>query len=151
MFFLLGILTFTGCTSVIGETGVEKPGVLYLYESSSGFVLKSFGDAKVQPNYKGGITNGKPNGFGVLTYPYGEKIVIGEWKNGKESNTKHTKKDGTLIGKFVNGDWIGSWGVLFGRHENSKLVYYNDGDDRDVKYIGGIKDGRPNIKTKMEK
>ncbi len=144
VFFLLGILSFTGCTSVIEETGVEKPGVLYLYESSSGFVLKSFGDAKVQPKYKGGITKGKPNGFGVLTYPYGEKIVIGEWKNGKESNTKHTKKDGTLIGKFVNGEWIGSWGVLFGRHENSKLVYYKDGDDRDVKYIGGIKDGRPN-------
>jgi hypothetical protein len=144
VFFLLLILNFTGCKSVVKEPRVEKPGVLYLYESSSGFVLKSFGDAKVQPKYKGGITNGEPNGFGVLTYPYSEKIVIGEWKNGKEWNTKHTKKDGTLIGKFVNGEWIGSWGVLFGRHKNSKLVYYNDGDDRDVKYIGGIKDGRPN-------
>ena len=59
---LLIILSFLLLSSpVIGK----ETGVLYLYESSSGFVLKSFGDAKVQPKYKGGITNGKPNGFGV--------------------------------------------------------------------------------------
>ena len=58
----------------------QETGVLYLYESSSGFVLKSFGDGKVQPKYKGEITNGKPNGFGVLTYPYNKKSVVGEWK-----------------------------------------------------------------------
>ena len=52
----------------------QETGVLYLYESSSGFVLKSFGDGKVQPKYKGEISNEKPNGFGVLTYPYGEKM-----------------------------------------------------------------------------
>ena len=53
----------------------QETGVLYLYETSSGFVLKSFGDGKVQPKYKGEITNGKPNGFGVFTYPYDEKSV----------------------------------------------------------------------------
>ena len=45
------------------------------------------------------------DGLGVLTYPYGEKSVVGEWKNGKEWNTKHRKKDGTLLGKFENGNW----------------------------------------------
>ena len=38
------------------------------------------------------ITNGKPDGFGFMTYPYDGKSVMGEWKNGKEWNTKHTKK-----------------------------------------------------------
>ena len=99
----------------------QETGVLYLYESSSGFVLKSFGDGKVQPKYKGEITNGKPDGFGVMTYPYGEKSVVGEWKNGKEWNTKHTKKDGTLIGKFENGEWIVSWGVLYIGYRNGKI------------------------------
>jgi hypothetical protein len=78
----------------------QETGVLYQYETSSGFVLKSFGDGKVQPKYKGEITNGNPNGFGVLIYPYVGKSVVGEWKNGKEWNTKHTKKDGTLVGKY---------------------------------------------------
>ena len=40
----------------------QETGVLYLYETSSGFVLNSVGDDKVQPKYKGEITNGKPNG-----------------------------------------------------------------------------------------
>ena len=102
----------------------QETGVLYLYESSSGFVLKSFGDGKVQPKYKGEITNGKPDGFGVMTYPYGEKSVVGEWKNGKEWNTKHTKKDGTLIGKFENGEWIVSWGVLYFGYRNGKIGYF---------------------------
>ena len=95
---LLSIILLS--SPVIGQ----ETGVLYLYESSSGFVLKSFGDGKVQPKYKGEISNGKPNGFGVLTYPYGEKSVVGVWKNGKEWYTKLTKKDGTLIGKFEDGE-----------------------------------------------
>ena len=46
-----------------------------------GWEWKTFGDGKVQPKHKGKITNGKPNGFGVLTYPDGKKYV-GEHKNG---------------------------------------------------------------------
>jgi len=135
-------------STVIGQ----ETGVLYLYESSSGFVLKSFGDGKVQPKYKGEITNGEPNGFGVLTYPYGEKSVVGEWKNGKEWNTKHTKKDGTLLGKFENGEWIVSLGVLYLGKRNGKVGYYTEKwegveseDNRDFsKYEGEIKIGFPN-------
>ena len=107
LLIILSILLLS--SPVIGQ----ETGVLYHYETSSGFVLKSFGVGKVQPKYKGEITNGKPNGFGLLTYPYGEKSVVGEWKNGKEWNTKHTKKDGTLLGKFENGEWIVSWGVFY--------------------------------------
>ena len=142
------ISIFLLSSTVIGQ----ETGVLYLYESSSGFVLKSFGDGKVQPKYKGEITNGEPNGFGVLTYPYGEKSVVGEWKNGKEWNTKHTKKDGTLLGKFENGEWIVSLGVLYLGKRNGKIGYYTEKwegveseDNRDFsKYEGEIKNGKPN-------
>ena len=87
---LLSIILLS--SPVIGQ----ETGVLYLYESSSGFVLKSFGDGKVQPKYEGEIKNGIMDGLGVLTYPYGEKSVVGEWKNGKEWNTKKIKRVGQL-------------------------------------------------------
>jgi hypothetical protein len=142
------ISIFLLSSTVIGQ----ETGVLYLYESSSGFVLKSFGDGKVQPKYKGEISNGKPNGFGVLTYPYGEKSVVGVWKNGKEWYTKLTKKDGTLIGKFENGEWIVSWGVLYMGYRNGKVGYYTEkwegvvskGNQDVAKYEGDIRNGKPN-------
>jgi len=131
----------------------EETGVLYLYETSSGYVFKSFGDGKVQPKYKGEITNGKPNGFGVLIYPYGKKSVVGEWKNGKEWNTKHTKKDGTIIGKlegkengqvtftwFTRGNtrkYVGEW--KNGMKNGQGTLTYPDGS----KYVGEFKDGEP--------
>ena len=60
----------------------QETGVLYQYKTSSGIKWETFGNEKVQPKYKGEITNGKPNGFGVLTYPYKGKSIVGEWKNG---------------------------------------------------------------------
>ena len=104
----------------------QETGVLYLYESSSGFVLKSVGDEKIQPIYKGEITNGKPNGFGILSYPYNGNSVVGEWKNGKEWNTKHTKKDGTIIEKFENGESVVSIGVLYRGWRNAKVGFYKE-------------------------
>ena len=53
----------------------QETDVLFQYETSSGFVFKSFGDGKVQPKYKGEISNGKPNGCGVLTYPYDDNLT----------------------------------------------------------------------------
>ena len=138
----------------------QEAGVLYLYESSSGFVLKSVGDEKIQPIYKGEITNGKPNGFGILSYPYNENSVVGEWKNGKEWNTKHTKKDGTIIGKFENGESVVSIGVLYRGWRNAKVGFYKEKwegvekekwegveseDNEDFgKYEGEINNGEPN-------
>ena len=104
--FILPILLLIS-TPLFGQ----ETGVLYQYETSSGIKWKTFGDGKVQPKYEGEIKNGKMDGLGVLIYPYNGKSVVGEWKDGKEWNTKHTKIDGTLLGKFENGEWI-SWGVL---------------------------------------
>ena len=138
----------------------QETGVLYLYESSSGFVLKSVGDEKIQPIYKGEITNGKPNGFGILSYPYNGNSVVGEWKNGKEWNTKHTKKDGTILGKFENGESVVSIGVLYRGWRNAKVGFYKEKwegvekekwegveseDNEDFgKYEGEINNGEPN-------
>ena len=97
LLILLSLLLLS--SPVIGQ----ETGVLYQYETSSGIQWKTFGDGKVQPKYKGEIKNGNPNGFGFMTYPYDDKSIIGEWKNGKEWNTKHTKKDGTLIELYENG------------------------------------------------
>ena len=118
LLIILSILLLS--SPVIGQ----ETGVLYQYETSSDFVWKTFGNEKLQPKYEGEITNGKPDGFGFMTYPYGEKSVVGEWKNGKEWNTKHTKKDGTLIGKFENGEWIVSWGVLYLGKRKGEIGYY---------------------------
>ncbi|HIO83411.1 MAG TPA: MORN motif-containing protein, partial [Deltaproteobacteria bacterium] len=84
----------------------QETGVLYQFKNSSGFVWKTFGKAKVQPKYEGEVSNGTPEGFGVLSYPFTHgKTVVGEWKVGKEWYTEHYNKDGTLIGKYVNGKW----------------------------------------------
>ena len=86
LIILISILLLS--SPVIGE----ETGVLYLYETSSGYVFKSFGDGKVQPKYKGEITNGKPNGFGVLIYPYDGKSVVGESGRMEKSGTLNTLK-----------------------------------------------------------
>ena len=147
---LLIILSFLLLLSspVIGQ----KTGVLYQYETSSGIQWKTFGDGKVQPKYTGEIKNGKMDGLGVLTYPYGEKSVVGEWKDGKEWNTKHNKKDGTLLGKSVKGKWIVSWGVMYLGSRNGEIGLYEEKWEGVVseenydywKYEGKIKNGEPN-------
>ena len=79
-FFILSLILLT--SPLFGH----KTGVLFRYETSSGFVWKTFGDGKVQPKYEGKIKNGKVDGVRVLTYPFDGKSVVGEWRNGKERN-----------------------------------------------------------------
>ena len=124
LLIILSILLLS--SPVIGQ----ETGVLYQYESSSGIQWKTFGNEKVQPKYEGEIKNGKMDGLGVLIYPYGGKSVVGEWKDGKEWNTKHRNKDGKLIWNF--------------EMEKNGLVTitYPDGN----KYVGEFKDGGKNGK-----
>ena len=106
----------------------QETGVLYQYESSSGIQWKTFGNEKVQPKYEGEIKNGEMDGLGVLIYPYGGKSVVGEWKDGKEWNTKHRNKDGKLIWNF--------------EMEKNGLVTITYPDGK--KYVGEFKDGGKN-------
>ena len=117
---LLILLSFLLLSSPLFSQSKET-GVLFQYKTSSGFVWKTFGKGEVQPKYKGEISNGTPEGLGVLSYPFTDgKRVEGEWKDGKEWNTEHYKKDGKVIGKWVNGKWILKWGVLCGTLEEGK-------------------------------
>ena len=115
LILLISILLLS--SPVIGE----ETGVLYLNETSTGIQWKTFGNEKVQPKYEGEIKNGKMHGLGVLTYPYDGQSILGEWKNGKEWNTKHKNKDGKIIGKFEDGEWILKWGVLYFGFRNGKV------------------------------
>jgi len=139
LIILISILLLS--SPVIGE----EPVVLYQYETSGGIQWKTFGNEKVQPKYEGEIKNGKMDGLGVLIYPYGEKSVVGEWKNGKEWNTKHSKKDGTLLGKFENGKWILKWGYLNNRYpmKIKGNEWYEISEDEPEKYVGEIENGKP--------
>jgi len=143
---LLFIITFQIFTFNLYAQSTET-GVLYQFKSSSGLVWKTFGKDKVQPKYEGEVTNGTPDGLGVLTYPFSYgKSVVGEWKIGKEWYTEHYNKEGTLLGKYVKGEWILKWGILFQRSEKNGIeAWYEDGDEKkESKYVGDIKNGKPN-------
>ena len=124
----------------------EETGVLYQYKTSSGFVWKPFGKANVQPKYEGEVSKKIPEGFGVLSYPFaGGKSVVGEWKDGKQWNTEQYNKEGTLLGKWVNGKWILLWGVLCGTLVDGTTKWTEKCDkDEANKYEGGIKNMIPN-------
>ena len=113
----------------------QETGVLYQWESSYGYVWKTFGDEETNGKYRGEIKNGKPHGFGICNWIGGLKYV-GEWKEGKlhgkgtmtygnnhqlgplQTNKgiwKNDKKWNTklvdnikfkIIGKWVNGKFI---------------------------------------------
>ena len=149
LIIVISLLLFT--FTLFGQSKVI--GVLYQYKTTSGFIWKTFGKAKVQPKYEGEVSNGTPDGFGVLSYPFTDsKSVVGEWKVGKEWNTEHYKKDGKLIGKYENGKWIlkVEKGILFRDTPRSKWVkggekWFRSGDEkRQAKYEGEIVTGVPN-------
>ena len=78
LLILLSILLLS--SPVIGDN--HKGETLYFWETSSGLVWKGFGDKDIHPKYKGDVVSNKPNGLGILTYPWGTKYV-GEWKEGR--------------------------------------------------------------------
>ena len=143
---LLFIITFQIFTFNLYAQSSET-GVLYQFKSSSGLVWKTFGKDKVQPKYEGDVSDGAPDGLGVLTYPFSYgKSVVGEWKIGKEWYTEHYNKEGTLLGKYVNGEWILKWGILFRQSEKNGIeAWYEDGDEKkESNYVGDITNGKPN-------
>ena len=142
LIIVISLLLFT--FTLFGQSKVI--GVLYQYKTTSGFIWKTFGKGKVQPKYEGEVSNGTPDGFGVLSYPFTDsKSVVGEWKVGKEWNTDHYKKDGKLIGKYENGKWILKWGVLCGTLEEGTMVWFEKCyDGVESKYVGDIENMKPN-------
>ena len=124
----------------------KKEGTLYWWGEYHENVWKGFGDKETHPKYEGEITNGEPNGFGFMTYPYDDKNIVGEWKIGKEWNTKHKDKYGNTIGAFVNGQSMGKMGVLFSNWNGTgKWEWFTKPNELTyVKYNGQIRNGIPN-------
>ena len=94
------ISIFLLSSPVIGDN--HKGETLYFWETSSGLVWKGFGDKDIHPKYKGDVVSSKPNGLGILTYPWGTKYV-GEWKDGRFWNGIGYDKNRKVKYKYVNG------------------------------------------------
>ena len=124
----------------------QETGVLYQFKTTSGFIWKTFGKGKVQPKYEGEVSKGIPNGFGVLSYPFSYgKSVVGEWKVGKELNTEHYDNDGNLIGKWVNGKWELTYGILCRNLKDRKTEWSEKCNDvLGSKFVGDIENMKPN-------
>ena len=137
---LISILVLS--SPVIGQ----ETGVLYQFKTTSGFIWKTFGKGKVQPKYEGEVSKGIPNGFGVLSYPFSYgKSVVGEWKVGKELNTEHYDNDGNLIGKWVNGKWELTYGILCRNLKDRKTGWSEKCNDvLGSKFVGDIENMKPN-------
>ena len=138
-----------------GEIVNGKPNGSGTYTSPGGF------------KYVGELKNGKYHGKGTLYHRTGAKYE-GEWKdNVKHGQGSHTFSDGLkIVGEFRrNRPWNATWydkkghfikntvnsiekrqkGVLFGSKVNRKLEWYKTGDEvKDEKYVGEIKNGKPN-------
>ena len=145
LFIIFSILLLS--SPLFGDT--HKGETLYLWKISSSVQWYRFGDKYTRPQYKGEVENGKPNGLGVLIYPYNGKSIVGEWKNGKEWKTKHRTKYGSLIWKFEmekNGQgmstslygekYVGEW--KNGNPNGQGTLTFPDG----YKYVGEWKDGK---------
>ena len=87
--------------------------VLYRWDTDAKvYVWKAFGDSDINPKYEGEIKNGKPDGFGILTYinlvscsPVCGKKYVGEFKDGlRHGQGTHTWSDGSMyVGKYKDG------------------------------------------------
>ena len=107
----------------------QETGVLYLWDTSSGQVWKTFRDKDTQPKYKGQVENGKPNGQGTYTNHDGEKYV-GEWKDGE----KHGQGTYTYHHGFK---YVGEW--KDNRKHGQGTYTLTDGN----RFEGEWKDGKP--------
>ena len=116
-------------------TSCEKEGILYRWETSSGFEWKTIGDKNNNPEYKGEVKreyiifgNYIIEGLGSLTYPDGRKYV-GEHKDGKlNGQGTYTFPDGTkYVGEMKgwnpwNGIGYDNYGNIIAKIVNGKLI-----------------------------
>ena len=148
----------------------QEAGVLYLKTVNGKYGWFENGNDKKDWKYIGEIKNGKPNGTGILSSTYGKyfgklkngilhgqgtysyksgRKRVGEFRKGKEWNVKSYDKKGKLETEWVKGRKLGKvaqeTGVLYLKTVNGKYGWFeNSNDKKDWKYIGEIKNGKPN-------
>ena len=155
LFVLLSILLIS--TQLFGNS--KKGQTLFFWQTPSSLSWKEFGDKKFHPKYQGDVESNKPNGLGILTYPWGAKY-FGEWKDGRLWNGTGYDNKNNIIGNYVNGENIikkpvvkvekkpvvkiekEQTGVLFRRLVNGEFRWFENGnEDKDGKYEGEIENG----------
>ena len=155
LFILLSILLIS--PQLFGNS--KKGQTLFFWQTSSNLSWKEFGDKKFHPKYQGDVESNKPNGLGILTYPWGAKY-FGEWKDGRLWNGTGYDNKNNIIGKYVNGENTikkpvvkiekkpvvkiekEQTGVLFRRLVNGEFRWFENGnEDKDGKYEGEIENG----------
>ena len=155
LFILLSILLIA--PPLFGNS--KKGQTLFFWQTSSNLSWKEFGDKKFHPKYQGDVESNKPNGLGMLTYPWGAKY-FGEWKDGRLWNGTGYDNKNNIIGNYVNGENIikkpgvkvekkpgvkvekEQTGVLFRRLVNGEFRWFENGnEDKDGKYEGEIANG----------
>ena len=99
LFILLSILLIS--PPLFGNS--KKGQTLFFWQTPSSLSWKEFGDKKFHPKYQGDVESNKPNGLGILTYPWGAKY-FGEWKDGRLWNGTGYDNKNNIIGKYVNGE-----------------------------------------------
>ncbi len=110
---------------VVGDN--HKGETLYGWGKCCDYVWKAFGDEETHGKYTGYVKNGKPNGLGVMIFPYGGWKYVGGWKDGRWNGqgTFTTSNGSKYEGEWKNGERHGQ-----GTHT------YPDGS----KYEGEYKD-----------
>ena len=155
LFILLSILLIS--PQLFGNS--KKGQTLFFWQTPSSLSWKEFGDKKIHPKYQGDVESNKPNGLGILTYPWGAKY-FGEWKDGRLWNGTGYDNKNNIIGKYVNGENTikkpvmkvekkpvvkiekEQTGVLFRRLVNGEFRWFENGnEDKDGKYEGEIENG----------
>jgi len=112
----LGVMTYPDGHKYVGEwkDGKKNGQGTYTYPDGQKYVGRWKDDKRngqgtfTYPDgreYVGEFKSGERNGQGTETYPDGSKY-IGEWRNGDMWNGTSYYKNGNIIGKFVNGEWI---------------------------------------------
>jgi hypothetical protein len=150
LIILISILLLS--SSVIGNN--HKGETLYFWKTSLGLSWKGFGNKKIHPKYKGDVVSGKPNGLGILTYPWGTKYV-GEWKDGRFWNGIGDDTKGNIVGKYLNGVNIikepmvvvetKQTSGLFRRGESRQWRWFRNGNNKNDRiYVGDIRNSKPN-------
>jgi len=95
--------------------------------------------------FVGEFKDTKEHGQGTYTYKSGRKRV-GEYRKGKPWNVKNYDKNGKIEAEWVKGIKLiaHETGVLYLKKVNGKFGWFENGNDKkDWKYIGEIKNGKP--------
>jgi len=148
----------------------RKAGVLFFRQEEGLLDWYETGDETEDYKYVGEVENGKPNGWGIFTYPSGEmyegeykdgkthgqgsfsypdgKKGVGEFRENKPWNITEFDNESNIIGEYVEGVLkveIIEEGILFTYKEDGKWIWLENGNAGDGgKYEGQIENGKPN-------